>query len=106
MNSYLENIIARKMKEVEKLKAKTSFREVLAKPGLSVIAEIKRKSPSKGHIADIIDPIALASIYKKAGANAISVLTDGEGFGGVSGGGVWGDDNPAAFDCVRGAAPS
>jgi len=37
-----------------------SFRQALQGPNLAVIAEIKRKSPSKGHLAPIVDPIALA----------------------------------------------
>jgi indole-3-glycerol phosphate synthase len=41
-----------------------------------VIAEIKRASPSKGHLATIADPGALASVYESAGASAISVLTE------------------------------
>jgi len=43
---------------------------------INVIAEIKRASPSKGHLADISDPAALARIYEAAGASAISVLTE------------------------------
>lgn len=51
-------------------------------PNVSVIAEIKRASPSKGHLATISDPGALANIYESAGASAISVLTEQRGFGG------------------------
>jgi indole-3-glycerol phosphate synthase len=47
-----------------------------------VIAEIKRKSPSKGWLAPDLDASAFASLYDNAGASAISVLTDTEGFGG------------------------
>jgi len=43
---------------------------------VKVIAEIKRASPSKGHLAAIADPAALASVYQSAGASAISVLTE------------------------------
>ncbi|WEV71743.1 tryptophan synthase subunit beta [Bifidobacterium sp. ESL0790] len=48
--------------------------------GIPVIAEIKRASPSKGHLADIDDPAALAREYERGGANAISVLTEGRCF--------------------------
>jgi indole-3-glycerol phosphate synthase len=54
----------------------------LKAPGVGVIAEIKRSSPSRGVIADITDPAKLASIYEDGGARAISVLTEGRRFGG------------------------
>lgn len=49
---------------------------------IRVIAEIKRASPSKGHLAEIPDAAALASVYEHAGAAAISVLTEERKFKG------------------------
>lgn len=48
--------------------------------GIPVIAEIKRASPSKGHLTDIDDPAQLAQEYERGGASAISVLTEGRKF--------------------------
>jgi indole-3-glycerol phosphate synthase len=50
---------------------------------INVIAEIKRASPSKGDLAEILDPAALASTYERAGAAAISVLTEERKFKGT-----------------------
>ena len=49
---------------------------------MKVLAEIKRASPSKGQMADIVDPSALATTYQANGASAISVLTEERRFKG------------------------
>jgi len=54
----------------------------LMAPGVGVIAEVKRRSPSKGALADISDPAALAVEYQAGGARMISVLTEQRRFGG------------------------
>ena len=54
----------------------------LKQPGIAVIAEVKRCSPSKGALAAIADPASLAQEYEAGGASVISVLTEGRRFGG------------------------
>lgn len=103
----LQKIIERKAIEVDELKAAMreqgddhAIAKVMAKKGtykrekdfydaldipkgsITVIAEVKRKSPSKGHIGYIKDAGHLSRTYHAGGAGAISVLTDMEGFGG------------------------
>jgi len=55
---------------------------VLKADGVSVIAEVKRASPSRGQLASIADPAALAADYEAGGAGIISVLTERRRFGG------------------------
>jgi len=50
---------------------------------MSVIAEVKRSSPSKGALATITDPAGLAAQYEEAGAQVVSVLTEQRRFGGT-----------------------
>jgi indole-3-glycerol phosphate synthase/phosphoribosylanthranilate isomerase len=57
------------------------FRDVLAAPGLSAIAEVKRRSPSAGNLRPGADPARLSSQFAAAGAAAVSILVD-ERFGG------------------------
>jgi indole-3-glycerol phosphate synthase len=66
---------------------------VLRAPGVGVIAEVKRQSPSKGALADIPDPAELAGRYADGGARVISVLTERRRFGG----------SQADLDAVRAA---
>jgi indole-3-glycerol phosphate synthase len=54
----------------------------LSKNEMSVIAEVKRSSPSKGALASITDPGSLAEQYQEAGAGAVSVLTEHRRFNG------------------------
>jgi indole-3-glycerol phosphate synthase len=61
------------------------FGAALKKPGISIIAEMKRKSPSAGILRKDFDPAAIAREHEKASAAALSVLTDGEYFGGRDG---------------------
>ncbi len=55
---------------------------VLRAPGVGVIAEVKRASPSAGQLAEIPDPAELACEYAAGGARCVSVLTEGRWFGG------------------------
>ncbi len=69
----------------EALESAPSVRNVpaaFAGPDISIIAEVKRSSPSKGALAPIEDSGALASRYEESGANVISVLTERRRFGG------------------------
>jgi indole-3-glycerol phosphate synthase len=74
---------------LDELKAKAEGRPdclnplpVLRGQNVSVIAEVKRSSPSKGALAAIADPASLASDYEAGGAAVISVLTESRRFGG------------------------
>lgn len=89
---FLASIVARKRAEVAAARAAPvretirsrppcDFKAALARPGLSVIAEIKRRSPSKGVLRAGLDAAEIARQYERAEAAAISCLTDREFFG-------------------------
>jgi indole-3-glycerol phosphate synthase len=75
--------------------ARASFAEAIRAPGMSLIAEVKRASPSKGPIRPGLDAGLLAREYEVAGARAISVLTEQDHFGGSM------DDLRAAVDATE-----
>lgn len=106
-STVLDQIIEGVLEDQAEREARIPFKEIKAKsrdvppaidalaalstPNVSVIAEVKRASPSKGDLADIPEPEELASAYEQAGATAISCLTEQRRFKGSL------DD----FDAVR-----
>lgn len=95
----LDKIVERKQIEVIQLKKNgivlpKEFRErnidpprgfrqaLLDYPGVSIIAEVKKASPSKGVICEHFDPVAISRNYEQSGAQAVSVLTDVDFFQG------------------------
>jgi indole-3-glycerol phosphate synthase len=67
----------------ERPRTRQSFRASLAEPDIRIIAECKRRSPSKGVLRADYDPVAIARGYAGAGAAAISVLTESTFFDGA-----------------------
>ena len=108
--SVLDDIVAGVREDLARRKAVTSEADLRARllevppaldplpafraAGSSVIAEVKRRSPSKGDLAEIPDPSELAAAYQRGGAAAVSVLTEERRFGG----------SLADLDAVRGVA--
>ncbi len=93
MTEFLEKILATTREDVEARKnrhplaeirstaesqseSRRSLIDAIMAPGISVIAEIKRASPSKGDIRPGLDVAEIAAAYERAGAGAISVLTE------------------------------
>jgi indole-3-glycerol phosphate synthase len=58
------------------------FHEALARPGIGVIAEFKRRSPSAGRLCENADVAMIVGAYERGGASALSVLTEGPNFEG------------------------
>jgi len=95
--TYLDNIlawhrnrVANDFRDIDELVAASMSCEptrgfaahISSTPHLAVIAEIKRRSPSKGDLKIALDPIQLAQQYQAGGASCLSVLTDENHFGG------------------------
>ncbi len=98
MSDILANIFERKARRRQDDERRTPYDEIARRaasrvgerrnflaaleraPGIAVIAEIKRASPSAGIIADAFDPVAVARRYGEASVDAISVLTEEEHF--------------------------
>lgn len=90
--TILDEILARTVTDVEARKSRTPYADVerraslaaapvslqrsLSRPGISVIAEIKRASPSRGVFPVVVEPALVAADYVAGGAAGISVLTD------------------------------
>jgi len=109
--NILDEIVAHKVLEIEAAKKATplgalmphvkarrdfrGFMRALEAPGIRIISEIKRRSPSKGDIDANLNPEKVARAYEHGGAAALSVLTDAEFFGGCL------DDMMAARNVVE-----
>ena len=83
MQDILQEIVAHKREELEQMRAKKpSMREAMLASPTGIIAEFKRKSPSKGWIKEEGRADVIPLSYQQHGAAAISILTDKKYFGG------------------------
>jgi len=81
--NVLAEIIAKKRERMREARSSAhGFRSVLEKEGINIIAEFKRRSPSKGIIREGANPIEIARAYQAGGAVAMSVLTEEDYFAG------------------------
>jgi indole-3-glycerol phosphate synthase len=98
MSDILSQIVARKRERLENAKDKVPIGDLFAsmptrirtnrlvesaqREGVNIIAEIKRRSPSKGVVRESFDPVSIARSYTAGGAAAISILTEEDFFDG------------------------
>jgi indole-3-glycerol phosphate synthase len=82
-------------KRIVDLPPTRQFRPALRKGALSIIAEVKKASPSRGLLTNQFDPVALAKDYVEGGASAISVVTDERFFQG----------HPSYVQAIKAAVP-
>jgi len=83
MKDILQEIITTKREELERMTApKPSLRQALLQSATGIIAEFKRRSPSKGWIKEDGQPDVIPLSYQQNGAAALSILTDKHYFGG------------------------